>query len=550
MFSLRKIPVFALFLGCFPLFALPEQKVLQPKDWAYEALNTLSLEQRIFLPIDSAITVGRAKLLMDEIDENALSPAGAELYDALSEYLAGRPLVSLGEEGLNGSMGIALQAEGFYKTSDKTTRIHDYYERGPFLEIPFQIAWDPYIAGETVIHAAQHEKAAREQDNYTNVPWDLGSQFDIKFPKVAYLSAGAPLGKTSGVNFVLGMGSDFFGRTQTGSVILSDHLERINYAQLGLYSPKLRYAGEVMQYAVNKYHYMHYLSLRPVKWMNFSVAEGVMVNAPLELRFMNPFAIFHGYESFKTYGDYNNDLGSPIIDTDGDGVDDRIDASGTSRIGSYFGLKFEIHPGRYGRFYGLFAMDQLQLPIEVGNWKDKLTPNAFAFQAGMEGAVPGRGGFWKFGLEGVYTLPYMYVLHHKDWSFYAETDPERDTRNWTGTPFGPDTIAGAVWFGYETLRWQAGFKGMFAAQGERSGLEIFDRPARDYRPDPEDYDEVWPPTGTPVYTYTALLKGSYKPYPWLTVAVQPGYRVMVNYNHESGRTEQGFECALSVRYAP
>jgi hypothetical protein len=77
-----------------------------------------------------------------------------------------------------------------------------------------------------------------------------------------------------------------------------------------------------------------------------------MVYAPLELRFLNPLAIFHGLESFKTYGDYNEDIGNTGLDAH------------DSRVGSYFGTKLEVQPWKYMRFYGLFAMNQLQLGVE------------------------------------------------------------------------------------------------------------------------------------------------------------------------------------------
>ena len=543
---MRHIVIFTLLFLAFSYQAacLPEQKILAPGDWSYDALEFLALEQGTVIPADQAITVSRARMILDGFDWENLSDEGQALYDELVRYLDSGPLFGLKSGALSGSFGVILDAELFYKTNEDNAWIYDYHSRHPFLELPLGLAFDPYIAGELIPFVAQHEKAATVHANYSNFPYDPVSQFDIHFPKTAYLSAGINLGESSGIHAALGMGADFFGRTRTGSIFRSDYLDKVNYARLSLYSPVLRYGAEVMQLQVNKYQYMHYLHIRPASWLNLSLAEGVMANAPLELRFLNPFAIFHGYEAYKTYGDYNAALGVPAND------DDLIEPSDGSRIGSYFGFKFELQPVNFWRFYGLFAMNQFQLPIEVSEWKDSLTPNAFAVQAGTEAAVPAMGGYWHFGLEGVYTLPYMYVLHHKDWSFYAETDPERNTRVWVGSPFGPDTIAGTFYAGFKTLKWEAALSFVFAAQGERSGTDIFDRQPAEYRPNPGDYDTVIPPTGIPVYTYTVSAALLWKPLPSLHLRFQPGFRFTENPGHISGKSAAGAEFAFSLRYAP
>jgi hypothetical protein len=286
-----------------------------------------------------------------------------------------------------------------------------------------------------------------------------------------------------------------------------------------------------------------------------------MVNAPLELRFLNPLTVFHSYESYKTYTDYNEDLGheknsgdKPWDDTTN--YDKVYDPTNGSRIGSYFGAKIEWQPLRFLRIYGLFAMDQFQLPTEKELWESGLTPNAMAFQAGTEISVPAENGYFIFGLEGVYTYPYMYVLWDKHWSFYKEV-PEVEQmplRYWTGTPFGPDSIAGSFWAGYRSSDdWSVDFTFTLSAQGERSGLDIFDTDeseTKTYRPTHAVYEETVPPTGIPVYTYTATLLGKWAPLKWLDFSFQPGYRYIQNLGHESGKKAQGFELSFSARLKP
>jgi hypothetical protein len=235
------------------------------------------------------------------------------------------------------------------------------------------------------------------------------------------------------------------------------------------------------------------------------------------------------------------------------------DQSGTSRIGSYFGARFELQPVKYLRFYGLFVMDQLQLAEEVKNHKGSLTPNAMGVQGGLGFSYPISSGYLDFGLEGVYTQPYLYTMYHKRWSFYKEY-PEIDNvdvKNWTGTPFGPDTVAGSFKAGFEArTNWALTFFFVFAAQGERSDIYKFDNDdfipdkGYSYSPMPENYNVTRPPTGIPQFTYTASLRGEWKPLKWIRLTLQPGYRVIRNSNHTKGKNEQGFEIALSVQFTP
>ncbi|MDR0402596.1 MAG: hypothetical protein LBH35_03300 [Treponema sp.] len=521
------------------LFPLPPQKLLYSDDWAYEALSILSREQQIVFFADSVISVAQMESFLEAIDEERLSESGKELLQRLRTYLERSPWIGVKSGSLSAGIDLTLQGETYYKSSPNTPWIHDYHSRNPLLQLPANISLGPYVNLELVPFAGQNEYAASLHNNYINIPYNPVDQFDIHFPRRSYLSIGIPLKEASGIHFAIGMGEDFLGRTRTGSVILSDHMNKVTYAKLSLYSSSLKYAVEVKQLEVNKYQYMHYLHIRPHRIFSLTFTEGVMVNAPLELRFLNPVTIFHGFESYKTYEDYDTELNAQVADH-----------SGGSRIGSYFGAKIEFQPFKNVRFYGLFAMDQLQLGIEKRNWASSLTPDALAFQAGTEMSVPVSGGYWNFGLEGVYTYPYMYVLHNEKWSF-VKAYPEIDNitvRNWAGSPFGPDTIAGAFWAGYAASRWSLTFSFVFAAQGERSGTDVFE--TGNYMPSPAVYDVVVPPTGVPVYTATAGLFWEWRPRDWITVRFEPGYRFVNNSAHVTGQKAYGFEAALSVKFVP
>ncbi|MDR1986278.1 MAG: hypothetical protein LBP88_04815 [Treponema sp.] len=533
--------------GAAGLSSLPEQKIAYPGEWVYEALGILSQEQGVVFFMDSSLTIGQIRFLLQEINEETLSPSGQVLYERIIAYLKGFSGYTVQADGIQADIDGLVQPELYFKTNPALDWIYAHRDRRPFFMLPLSISLGSYITAEMDPYFGENEYAASLHENYTNIPGDLASQGDVHIPQRAYLSTGIPFGKASGVHLSVGIGDDFFGRTRTGSIILSEYLERVNYAQLSFYSPSIRYAAEVMQYEVNKYHYMHYLQLRPHKRISLSFAEGAMVNAPLELRYLNPMMIFHSYEGWKTYDDYNAGLileSVPELNNEG------------SRVGAFFGAKIEYHPWKYLRLYGLFAMTQLQLPLEYANWKESLTPDALGFQGGLEVSLPGSKGYWVLGLEGVYTYPYMYLKEDKGWSYYKEM-VEMDgitVRYWTGTPFGPDSIAGTFWCTYwrteasQGSDWSLGFSLVVAAQGKNSSTALFDTDA--YQPAPEVIHVVRPPTGIPTYTYTLTLLGSWSPLEWLQFSLQPGYRIISNYDHKEGSVEQGFELTFSARIKP
>ena len=570
--------ILAVIFCCFsigPLFSLPPEKILHPDDWAYDALAILSREEAIVLLSDSRLTVAQMEKRLAEIDPSSLSESGLLIYDRLAEYLSSGYWLGFESGAVSGGLDLFLQPELYYKVNEDIPFIYNDHPRNPIIQIPMGFSLGSWITAEMDPYFGQNEYAATLHNNYINIPLDPVAQTDIHFPKRAYMSAGFPVGDSSGFNFAIGIGDNFFGKTRTGSVVLSEYLERTAYAQATIYSPAFKYTAQVLQYEVNKYHYMHYIHVRPHKKFSISLAEGVMVNAPLELRFLNPFTIFHSYESYKTYTGYNEDLGhkrnsaeleqlwDKDPDTGEDLYDRTYDPNGHSRIGSYFGVKLEFQPMPFTRFYGLFVMDVFDLPMKKENWMEGLYPDALGFQAGAEFSIPIPQGYLEFGLEGVYTYPYMYVLWDKGWSFFKEV-PELDImhpplRYWTGTPFGPDTIAGTLWAGIHGFRgirafgspahWYSGLSFEFSAQGERSGLGVFDRDNSvddTYRPSHAVYDVTVPPTGIPVFTSTLSLRGEYSPRDWLSLAFQPGYRYVANVGHEEGRVEQGLEFAFSM----
>jgi hypothetical protein len=89
----------------------------------------------------------------------------------------------------------------------------------------------------------------------------------------------------------------------------------------------------------------------------------------------------------------------------------------------------------------------------------------------------------------------------------------------------------------------------YAAQGEKSGTDIFDKGAQVFAPKHADFS-LLPPSGTPTKTWTVSLLGTLSPFDWLDLAFQPGYKRIENHNHISGASRQGLEFVFSVKVQP
>jgi hypothetical protein len=101
--------------------------------------------------------------------------------------------------------------------------------------------------------------------------------------------------------------------------------------------------------------------------INFSAFEGVYLNAPLELRFLNPLMIMHQYASWEEYG-YT-----------------RHDDYGAGKVCSYLCFMLDYTICDNLRFYALYSQNEIQLPGEKYiNKAGALLPDSLGFQSGLE----------------------------------------------------------------------------------------------------------------------------------------------------------------------
>ncbi len=519
---------------------LNDQQLAPAGHWIYDSLVMLAFETGITsMAVSAPLSMAELRGCLDDISYDELSVQGQREYRRIADYMNEQ---WLGFSSKVISVGVApsLNPEAFVKTAAAVDWFYDYYMRSPIISVPARISAANLITVETDLYLGQNYRTMAEHDTWINIPLSADG-IDANFPKRASVSGG-----NSFLNFHVGMGEMDAGRAQTGNLLLSRYMTGASYAQFSLFSPRIRFSTNIIEMNVNKYLYMHRLELRPFRRVSIALIEGVMVNAPLELRYLNPAMIFHSMAAWRDYGDYNSGQ------VDGDQYE-----SNDSRIGSCFGVTIEINPWKYIRVYGQFGMNQFQTTFERENYSDSaaIIPNSIAFLGGLESWIPlAETGYLYLGAEGVYTSPWMYILSDKGWSFFRSrrelVSPNASAYiyNWTGSPFGPDSIAVQVKTGWNVPGNYSVYAGwrMWIQGGRSQDFSIFEKDEHYYPKSVEEAAEATP-TGTPVYDNRMFLTGSWDPLSWLTLGSTVSFGWIQNDDHIPGKREFSTEFALYAK---
>ena len=536
-----------------------DQELVLSGSWVYDSLNYICLEQKIVNFADSTpLTISQIKTLMNEVDYNSLSDAGRGHFNKLIQYFK-EEAVTFDSDLIYFGLEPEVALESYYKSNSNIDWVYDRYHRNSLIESPFVFGSGDLFTVKMDLALRQNKGMAYHNDNYSNVPL-AQDQIDIHFPKYGYLATEKKISDSSGIAFKFGIFDRNIGRTDTGSCIMSEYLTGCTNAQLEIYSPDYKYTLSATQFNVDKYYYQHQLDFRLFKKFTFTILEGLLVNAPMELRYLNPLIIYHGYAPWRDY----------------DTKDDE------THTGSLMGLKAQFVPFSGLRFYGLFAMTQFQTSFELENFPNDVTPNGMCGQLGAEFVRPFRDGYLRFALEGYYAEPYMYIKESPDWTFvrtYQDNIGDYEIfYEWIGSPFGPDTISGELSAGYNVPdKYSLDLIYLFMARGEMSGTAVFDSIA-DYwggtnindgfydtenrgqwcYPDKGEKGQGFTeakrrqglvtPTGTPEYVNRISARLNYKFNKKLSVTVQPSFVFVFNTNHEEDKFNSGFEAAIAAKY--
>lgn len=525
-----------------------DQEFIPAGHWVYDNLTAVMLDSGINHFYDNTpLTVQQINVMLLEINYDSLSDAGKIAYDSIKNYFS-ESNWGFGSDAFNFGVELSSAVEGQYKTNKDIEWNFDRRERNALIEADIGIQLSKYVFVGCDVPVGISKSGREKNDTYCNIPYNM-NLVDLNFPHKAYFSAGGLLGEKSGINFSISTLPRELGRTEMSSVILSDSLQDATHAKLKFFSPYFNYDCSMEMFGIDRFAYWHNFEFRPHKKISFSIFEGAMPYGPIDLRYMNPFAIFHGLAGWYDY-DHNY-----------------RDAHGNKgNVVSYLGIRLNWTICRYLRMYSNFAMNQFQMPNE----EDKSIPNAMAFQLGFESFVPVRKGYLHINLEGAYTNPYFMITESPNWSWVKKSqetcDGAETLYEWVGFKYGPDTLGLKLSAGYNVEKnWSVNLSYLFLARGELSrpnfvaygwsGFSnnvysvngeanwIYPRKDNAYK----NGASLIAPSGVVDYTNVIALDATYWPFSWMSITAMPSYTFSINNRNVDGKNENGFEFALSIK---
>ncbi len=459
--------------------------------WIYDALVFLSLETgHATLAMNAPASMAETRLYLDAVPFENLSTPGQALYRKAALFLgASKPLWQTGAASLDIRPRLSLTARFRSSIEDDSDyeRFARFNNTAPFLSLPLTVSFSPYLSVFADFSVGEGFWSASLSDNYTNVPATADS-FDLNVPSKAYASAG-----NSFFTAVIGRGALNAGRTLSGSMILSDTADRLDYASIVFFSPGIRISLTPVELAPDRFVYYHDISVQPFSFLTLRFSEAATVNSTIDLRYLNPAMIYHSYAGWKD--DYGESSGDPV--------------------GTQFAFAADLVPAKGLRLYGQFAMNQFQTAYELENYSGTadVIPNSLGGLAGVEYLRPFADGYLICGFEGVYTNPWLYILSNRDISFYWSRKElvgpagytTKAVKGWLGSPYGPDAIVCTAQVRYVVpFSLKAGLTWRYVCRGS-SSPEFLDATGDNYYPKTITEATRYTPTGNPSYRNSLVL---------------------------------------------
>jgi hypothetical protein len=260
--------------------------------------------------------------------------------------------------------------------------------------------------------------------------------------------------------------------------------------------------------------------------LSIGFTEGTLTgNSPVELRYLNPFIIFHSLFSWRDYDTWGPEEGS--------------------MVGSLFSLDLEWAIAPSLAVYGQFVMNEFSTPYELKRWPDTQPPNALGYLAGIEKTF--RAGLYGFSAYGefVYTDPFLYTLSSPYasyiWMRRLSIMTSKDRRyTWMGYPEGRDRIVYAA--GVSMLTGNVDFSLDLSYIRRGSHTITWDWG------NGKEYNEQKTPSGIVENEFKAVIGAEWEPVKALTFSFYISGRLLTGAGHIAGRTEKGLDIFAGISY--
>ncbi len=550
------------------------QEAIPAGHWIYDALYCLTLEQKKLSTLDNApLTVAELYLNFQQINKDSLSEDGKALYEKTENFFERKKFL-FDFNGAKFTVNAILNPVGVYKTnkdvdwsyatsytddSDKyvtTNSVGTVYTQ-PLATFPFILDFGEIAYISVDPYAGAGPFWALTSDNYaTNIPTGSNGGEFFMWPFNGYASVSKTF-NTWGIGLNVGRQGLEVGRTATGSLIYDSSFQTDFYAQLNVYSPRLKYTMDVAQVDQQRYFYLHSAEIVPFNWIKLGIVEGTLIKSAFELRFLNPLLFMHTFSGWIQYANMADSNYKQYY--------------GEYNYCAYFGLTFDITPCPNLRIYGLYAQNEIQSLVELVDDYSRSIPDSLGGQLGVEYTIPIWNGFLKSNLEAVYTTPFCYLKQTSSASLMRLQIDSIGSYglgtigSWMGSQFGPDALAGLLSAEYNNPgKMKVGLKYLFVAHGVNSFAlfnktrEISGNTYESYYPsamylqgeDAEKTKAMRTNALTPTIQYTNQITANfnYTLFSKLEFGTELSYIFIFNNKAKEGVFVHGLELSLSAKY--
>lgn len=544
--------VFILFSSSLCAKTFSKQEQIPANHWIYEAMYILLGETQSASVLDTApLNISEIELSFYSIEYEKLSNSGKRLYQKVQDFLEPAKTFDLGPVRLG--LNVIFNPELSYNSNTEikwNVTDSELYEPGCILITPLSVAFSDYVFIETDPHAAGKLYPYKKSNDSLvwNVPVISPTGGYNGFEAVMYTeNAQASIGKKFnkwGIALNVGNQGLQVGKTLNGSIILNSAFRSDYYAQLAVFSEKVKYNMDVLQLNKETFMYVHVFEAAPFNWLKLGLTEGTLLNHEFELRFLNPLYFMHSFGANYQYSEDN-----PASQADKKNY-------GEINHCAYFALSADVFPVKNMRIYLLYAQNEIQSPPELDNEEHRAIPDSLGVQLGIEYTIPTNEGFWLTTVEGILTTPYLYLKQTQQSSLYSGS--------WIGTPFGPDAAALSFSAKYTNIsKFSLQTIYTFLAHGENED-SVFEKvnpytgyytyyPSSAYlqglltASQAEKIARSYQLSGVISYTNSLVFKGEYKVTEHFSMNGQLTYLLVLNNNHEADNIQQGIQLHLSCK---
>ena len=538
---MKSIRLLFFFLLFFPLQNLSAQlyDMIPVSDPVLEDLRYLAMASgKPLVSFTPPFSLHEIEQFINSLDEANLPAPAQEAYQRVIKRL--NPKTNLNLSGDYFALLININSTIEIKTRfDTDVSWYPHYSRIPaFISTPVRFNFSNmvqlYIEPSINVNPDYYDQTGIFS---LNIPFDY-YDYDANMPLRAYITAGGPWW-----NFQLGRDRLFWGTGNMGSLSFSDNASFSDFARLSVFSQFIKYSLVINQmpltlddtiydrpfidenslrHTTQRYFYLHRMDFRFFGKISLGIMEGIMAaNSAIELRFLNPFVVFH---SFFSWSDY--DYWSEMPETG-------------SMVGSFFSVELNWNIIKNFSIYGQMVMNEFSTSDEANNSTD-LPPNAFGYIAGLQYAHSFNTWASVFFLEAIYTDPFLYVLSSPFCSFIQMRRYAAMHYYFIGYPRDNFTCTlGGRFFNNDSLS-ISGHISWFV-QGQR-GIKW------DWEKGQDAYN-ARTPTGTAESKIIASFGANWKPLSFLTInGVLTGIYSQNN-NHNSNSNKFGGQAELSVSFS-